>query len=398
MTSKIFTGDMPEIMENILNNLNNEFNSLYSCALVNRHWCKMSIPILWQDPFSFSFVRTPLFISGYFSSLCEDEKSSLKNYGIDAEHSKTLFEYARYLKVLDLYSLEKVKILMPVGSINDALMNLIINLLFKLFIESGATLDKLVVYFPDYLILKPEIFCSLGQNEQFFSRLRYLSLSEVAFSSIESATTLLRTLAKNATKIRALKLEEFGSVYEHYEPQLFHALFHAIIQIIKSQEQLRLFSLIGVNCLSEFYGIISALESQKNSLQEVIIDNCDFTTEFEILKYCKNLETLRIKYCDMKLLKILSYKINTLEVVGVQSDGSIIAQILEMSGILLKRLKLDSRISVREESSILEALKSFCPNITYLDISRIGFSAHLLELYKNFSNSHYGALLTYQKN
>ncbi|RIB29425.1 hypothetical protein C2G38_2027766 [Gigaspora rosea] len=272
---------------------------------------------------------------------------------------------------------------MPVGSINVTLMNLIINLLFKLFIESGATLDKLVVYFPDYLILKPEIFSSLGQNEQFFSRLQYLSMSEVAFSSIQSATTLLRTLAKNATKIRALKLEEFGSVYYHYEPQLFHALFHAIIQIIKSQEQLRLFSLIGVNYLSEFYGIISALESQKNSLQEVIIDNCDSTIEFEILKFCNNLETLRIKYCDMKLLKILSYKINTLEVVGVQSDGSTIAQILEMSGILLKRLKLDTRISVREESSILEALQSFCPNITYLDISRIGFSAHLLELIGN---------------
>ncbi|KAF0533034.1 hypothetical protein F8M41_010734 [Gigaspora margarita] len=84
----------------------------------------------------------------------------------------------------------------------------------------------------------------------------------------------------------------------------------------------------------------------------------------------------------MKLLKILSYKISTLEVVGVQIDSSTIVQILEMSDILLKRLKLDSRISVREEFSILEALKSFCPH--YISpYFRIGLSAHLLELIGN---------------
>ncbi|RIB25470.1 hypothetical protein C2G38_469754 [Gigaspora rosea] len=53
MASKILMGDMPELMENILNNLKNDPNSLYSCALASRHWCKMSIPILWQNPFSF---------------------------------------------------------------------------------------------------------------------------------------------------------------------------------------------------------------------------------------------------------------------------------------------------------------------------------------------------------
>src|SRR5260364_300794 len=80
MASKIFTGDMPEIMENILKNLNNEFYSLYSCALVSRHWCKMTIPILWQDPFSFE--PNSLFIPKYFSSfdkpLGSNEKLILK--------------------------------------------------------------------------------------------------------------------------------------------------------------------------------------------------------------------------------------------------------------------------------------------------------------------------------
>ncbi|CAG8788588.1 1362_t:CDS:1, partial [Cetraspora pellucida] len=99
MASKIFMGSMPELMENILNNLENEYNTLYSCTLVSRHWCKISIPILWQDPFSFDRIPyKPAFVSNYFSFLNEDEKFILGEYGINPEFSKTLFNYARFLK------------------------------------------------------------------------------------------------------------------------------------------------------------------------------------------------------------------------------------------------------------------------------------------------------------
>ncbi|KAF0412768.1 hypothetical protein F8M41_007859 [Gigaspora margarita] len=137
----MFMGDMPVLMENILNNLNNEFYSLYSCALVNRHWCKMSIPILWQDPFSIGRRR----------------------------------------------------------------------------------------------------------NELFFSRLQDLSLSVGSISdlNIENATILLKILAKDTTKLSTLKLDEFNP---DYEPQLLSAL----ICIIKSQEQLRQFRLIGEESPTEF--------------------------------------------------------------------------------------------------------------------------------------------------
>src|SRR5260363_224967 len=106
MASKMFMGDMPELMEIILNNLNNEFNSLYSCALVSRHWCKMSIPILWQNPFSYPSDQRPLFISQYFSSLDENERLILKEYRINVKFPNTLFNYAKFLKVFNLSSLE----------------------------------------------------------------------------------------------------------------------------------------------------------------------------------------------------------------------------------------------------------------------------------------------------
>ncbi|RIB09635.1 hypothetical protein C2G38_2146460 [Gigaspora rosea] len=324
MAAKIFMGNMPELMEKILNNLNNEFNSLRSCALVSRHWCKMSIPMLWQDPFSFE--QNLLVISIYFSSLGEDEKFILKGYGINEEFSKTLFDYARFLKVLDL-----------------------------------ACLTSL--YFPKYLELKSEIFNSFEQNVQFFSQLQELVLGKISLGfRIESATKLLRILAKNVTKINALKLDRFASDYKQQ-------LFHALICIINSQEQLKEFSLVSEKYLSLFYDIISDSEIQNNA-------------EFEKLKDCKKLEILRIKYCDMKLLKIFNYKISTLEIVCLQIDASNIVQILENSCILLQRFKLATE-ELFEESLLLESLEYFCPNITYLNISKIGFSTQLIALISN---------------
>ncbi|KAF0514785.1 hypothetical protein F8M41_017509 [Gigaspora margarita] len=188
-------------------------------------------------------------------------------------------------------------------------------------------------------------------------------------------------MAKNTMKINTLELE-FENKYHEDEKEFFHTL----IWIIKSQDQLKQFGLIGgEKCPTKFYGIISALESQKSSLQEVIIDYCAFSTEFEVLKNCKNLEILHIRYCDYMIpLKILDYnKINTLEVVDCPIDSKDIALILEKFGISLQRLKLVSDDKIQEESLLLEVLKSFCPNITYLNISNIEFSTQLLEFIGN---------------
>ncbi|KAF0547201.1 hypothetical protein F8M41_000773 [Gigaspora margarita] len=373
MPSKIFMGDMPELMENILDNLNNEFYSLYSCALVSRHWCKMSIPILWQNPFSFD--HNSLFISQYFSSLDENDSLVLKEYGINAIVTNTLFNYARFLKVLNLLSLEKkVKKWIDIQAVNSkpstSSIYHTINFLFKLFVESGATLHKLDLY-SDYEI-NPEIFYSLGRNEPFFSRLQDLSLC-LSDLNTENAIALLKILAKNATKIGALKIDKFYSDY--YEPQLLHA----VICIIKSQEQLGQFSLVGGE---EFHGIISALESQNNSLKEVTIKFCECSTEFKVLMNCKNLETLRINDCLNE--EILEASLNTLEINSYTIYVSNIVQILTKSGTLLQRLKLVSTDEqTKEEPLLLETLKSSCPNITYLNISDVGLSTQFLELIGN---------------
>ncbi|KAF0557805.1 hypothetical protein F8M41_012261 [Gigaspora margarita] len=144
-------------------------------------------------------------------------------------------------------------------------------------------------------------------------------------------------MGKNTTNISTLKV---GGSHSYYELQLLHGLFH-----------------------TEIHGIISALEVQKESLQEVIIEYCTCGAGFKELMNCKNLEILRIRYCN-------DYNTNFREV-----------------WLLLQRPKLESMNGIIiEESLLLKTLKSFCPNITYLDISCTVLSTQLLELIGNLQN------------
>src|SRR5581483_4645807 len=50
--SKIFSGDLPELIYEIIKYFHDDFKTLYSCILVNRLWCRLAIPLLWEDPFA----------------------------------------------------------------------------------------------------------------------------------------------------------------------------------------------------------------------------------------------------------------------------------------------------------------------------------------------------------
>uniref|UniRef100_A0A8H3XHB9 F-box domain-containing protein n=1 Tax=Gigaspora margarita TaxID=4874 RepID=A0A8H3XHB9_GIGMA len=381
MASKIFMGDMPELMENILNNLN-DIHSLHSCVLVSRFWSKMSIPILWSDPFSLG--RKSSFIPIYLSSLNEHDIFILNECGIVVEFPNTLFNYANFLKVMDLSALDcLVEDWIELSNINlhkDSKMIKyeLANLLFKLFIERGAILSKFDLWISDdsneeTFDIKPEIFYLLGRNGTFFSQLQELSVFIKIKPCPQNAITLLKILIDNAKKINTLKFTEF-----YYDPQLFHTLSC----VIKSQEQIKCFSMDFVR---RFGRIISSLRYQQNSLREVIMENCDFSSkDFDELMNCKNLEVIRMYQCDNadRLLNRLGnslYKINTLDVCSYSIDAWNIIQLLQKSGKLLQRLRISSDSKeIHSFPKLLEILISSCPNIVYLDFSCMKLSTQFL--------------------
>ncbi|KAF0441253.1 hypothetical protein F8M41_003872 [Gigaspora margarita] len=169
-----------------------------------------------------------------------------------------------------------------------------------------------------YSCALPEIINSLRQNEQFLSRIQYLSLSLVEKSEISTkiVSTLLKILEKTPMKLNALQINydyrEF-TVSSGENPKKFHGI--AIIGTLKRFDHNR---------------------------------------------------------------------ISTFELVDRQIDASEMWIIFEKSGTSLQRLKLESTdVFIIEQSSLLGALKSFCPNITFLDISSIETSIQFLDLIGN---------------
>src|SRR5438094_10569004 len=101
---KIFSGELPELTIEIIQNFRNDFSTLYSCILVNRLWCRLAIPLLWEDPFS-TPTENHAFIEIYLRSLNDDDKAQLYEYGfeINSFPSNSLFNYPSFVKSLSTY-------------------------------------------------------------------------------------------------------------------------------------------------------------------------------------------------------------------------------------------------------------------------------------------------------
>src|ERR1700748_3664896 len=109
--SKLFSGDLPEISSYIIQNLCNNINTLYSLALVNRFWCRLAIPLLWEDPFSVRCLDNlpSRFIDTYILFLSDNDKSKMKTQlyskfsKFDSNLYKPLFNYPSLIKTIDFY-------------------------------------------------------------------------------------------------------------------------------------------------------------------------------------------------------------------------------------------------------------------------------------------------------
>ncbi|EXX64337.1 hypothetical protein RirG_143670 [Rhizophagus irregularis DAOM 197198w] len=104
--SKIFSGDLPELSYEIIQYFRKDISTLYSCILVNRLWCRLAIPLIWEDPFSL-LTQNSRYINTYLCFLNEDGKARFNEYGINDNLLllNTSFNYPRFIKYLDTFKI-----------------------------------------------------------------------------------------------------------------------------------------------------------------------------------------------------------------------------------------------------------------------------------------------------
>ncbi|RIB24391.1 hypothetical protein C2G38_2031934 [Gigaspora rosea] len=88
----------------IFNNFRQDYKNLFSCALVNRQWCGVVIPILWNEPgHHFKDIRL---IRIFLLTLNAEEQAQIIPFKIALpSHPKPLFEYTSHITSIskDLY-------------------------------------------------------------------------------------------------------------------------------------------------------------------------------------------------------------------------------------------------------------------------------------------------------
>src|SRR3954447_21527734 len=267
--SKLFSGDLPEISTFIIQVLRNDVNTLYSLALVNRFWCRLAIPLLWEDPFSIKYRKSSFhFLDIYLLFLNDNDKDELKEIlklrKFDSISRKPLFNYPSFIKTLDLKRMQ-IHVTNWISSTSTSLFSRISNYspltlinrmytqcelsveseyettlfigLLKLFIENNATLNNLYIISDTF---SHPLFCTIISiilnNSKFISEIEILSFDIDSDwpQLIQQLNTLLSPLLSLPSLFTSVKHIDIST----YEFEIFFA------NIIKSQSQLYSFKTI----------------------------------------------------------------------------------------------------------------------------------------------------------
>ncbi|CAB5200401.1 unnamed protein product [Rhizophagus irregularis] len=186
--SKIFSGDLPELIYEIIKNFQNEYSTLHSCVLVNRLWCRLAIPLLWENPFSIT-TGNYNFIEVYLYNLNDYLKTKINNYQIinNLLPSNTLFNYPSFIKYLNMCNITlSIERWLEANNktSNSAVSEFkrLINMsLVKLFIENEVNLHtfKIEINNIHYYDTIYDILEIILQNFNFIHNIRNLNLSIV---------------------------------------------------------------------------------------------------------------------------------------------------------------------------------------------------------------------------
>ncbi|GET66541.1 hypothetical protein GLOIN_2v1882632 [Rhizophagus irregularis DAOM 181602=DAOM 197198] len=386
--SKIFSGDLPELTKEIIQYFRKDFLTLHSCILVNRLWCRLAIPLLWEDPFSKDYPKNYHFIEIYFSKLNENDKTKFNEYGIkfDLLHSNTLFNYPSFIKYLDTNKIwHSIKYWVDLlvdeygGELENKLLNLVYRSLFKVFIENEGNLYSFEISRCYDKYLNDNIDLIL-QNPNLTYNIRNLRLSNDSIS-FQNIIPFFKFLCFNCNSISSIVFEFLtnnSSIIEH------------LSQIIIPQNNLKKIS-FELNTSTLYKPFLSLKTSNcSNTLNIIIFYYIDFKNIISILQEVFNqlnvLESIHILYCGslnsdfvQQIIKVIKpFKLRSLfmnDILNVEPLQLLLQKFgdcLENFGFEVNsRYRDDSKDYEQEDNQrqLFKLIMKYCTKIRYLNSS-----------------------------
>src|ERR1051325_614191 len=140
-----------ECFSNVLSFLDD--HTLYNCLFVGRHWCRLSVPMVWSNPFRSK--SKPSLINTLLACLGEDEISSLIPCAINFNNQSPLFEYGKFVKIVAHgYFACIIKTWLESSSeTDDCRIQKLINAIYHMFMRQGSNLQEFELLFNDYQLI-----------------------------------------------------------------------------------------------------------------------------------------------------------------------------------------------------------------------------------------------------
>ncbi|CAG8657094.1 15211_t:CDS:2 [Rhizophagus irregularis] len=308
----------------ILQHLQNDRSTLFNCLLVNRFWCKSTIPLLYANPFvnitekNYPIILTLIFCFNKAEILQLKNQlgpSQINNINFDKEY-KPLFEYPKYLENYNHFTINSVINRCFVGYCSD------------LSISQNKIYDDIIPIFHKSILRQ-------SRNIKQIDILLHLFYKE-SFKNFN-----IKNFTSNLTKLNSLSLTFHlnGTFINNEIEQEF--LTH--IEFTKCD-----FNIVSLKSFSNLYNLkYLTFESCKGT---ILLDQCEI-----------------LNFASLKL-KELSFKRNNWNV-------DVTSLMIKYLGESLQRLILIENLTI----PVVENISMYCPNLVFLRI-RIDNSFNLLVL------------------
>ncbi|PKC12467.1 hypothetical protein RhiirA5_411787 [Rhizophagus irregularis] len=332
--NKLASYMISEILQEIFNHLADTFpyngtydlhaySNLYSCILVNRHWCRNAIITLWRQPFHPCLNNGQMVVNIYLSFLDEKEQKFLLSRGINYLPSHCisknyLFDYPSYFKHLHqqnfYFSVENWCQNNLKKRQNDS-SYLLMNSLLKLFYKKSGQLNRFKLY-----NLMGLIGDGMNNLNNLNDKNKYDECSEICkfilpvqqltiTGTYENSSGMI-LLSKLCTNVRDLCIENFSTAKN-------------IDHIIESQNNL--VSLEITNLSDHSTLIIQSILTQSKSLRRIKFYKVNFSgcCQWNSITLCKKLQVLEIYYClnlnsfmVLPLIKTKFHQLRRVKIIG----------------------------------------------------------------------------------
>ncbi|RGB25214.1 hypothetical protein C1646_747449 [Rhizophagus diaphanus] len=357
--SKIFSGELPELTYDILKYFKNDFSTLYSCILVNRLWCRLAIPLLWENPFS-NPTKNYNFIEIYLHNLNGDLITELNEYRIEDNlfPSNTLFNYPSLIKYLNTW-----KILSPISEwTKNAVKTLKPEKRYSCEVEKFQKLIQILLF---KLIIDNEVNLHTFEIEIFYAWNSHLD-------------NILELILQNPNFIHNVKNLNFYIRGDSNNNNKYMIIKNHILQLINLHQNLKKISLNGNDFLLYQSLLLTKDYNCSNTLNTIILCSVNFKDIINLDKMFDKLEVLE----SVHLISCRSLNTNFIQQIinlnkplklktliideRSQIDDSSFQLLLQKCGGYLENF--GNEFGVQSEI-LLESIIKYCKNIKSLYLS-----------------------------